>query len=571
MTSQPHPDRDPARGPRPDSSRPPTTVPLDLDAAVAAAQANIDSQLAQHAANGKPVPDPAWGIFSDGRLLAGRSTAGVYRIASMTKSFTASILLGLKHGLLPSLPDAPALDLDNPLADYIPALRADAPRESVLRRVTVRDALTMSSGMPTDDPWADRQESMDRPSFDALLRADLASVFTAGTAYAYSNLSYALLGRVIEERTGRAFADFADEAVAGFGLPSSAYSVAGLESIGAADSIVPGYRFASDGSREELPLSGPGAFSAIGGLFSTVDDIGTWMRLFLEAWEGDPHSWARIRRDMQQPVRPTFNAAPELGSQEGALDFYGYGLHHVMDPELGTMIYHSGGYPGYGSHMRWHPATGTGIVFFSNRTYGHATAIAKAAFAEFLRAGLAGAQTTGVRSLASADSSAGADTAERVRLSTDHATAAGAGTAAGATASPADGSEPELSAPGGPVHLPGDPARVPAILERWLDGFDDALVVGLFEMNMDLDTPRAERVAAIRRVLEFTGARPDPSAAQRAQWSQQRAAWSVRGPHGVRKMEITVSPLGTVQTLEVEAVPNAAGQLDQEADPEAGS
>ncbi len=37
---------------------------------------------------------------------------------------------------------------------------------------------------------------------------------------------------------------------------------------------------------------------------------------------------------------------------------------------------HSGGYPGYGSQMRWHPATGLGTVVLANSTYAHAGALA---------------------------------------------------------------------------------------------------------------------------------------------------------------------------------------------------
>ncbi len=43
---------------------------------------------------------------------------------------------------------------------------------------------------------------------------------------------------------------------------------------------------------------------------------------------------------------------------------------------FGTIVQHSGGYPGYGSQMRWHPATGLGTVVLANSTYAHAGALA---------------------------------------------------------------------------------------------------------------------------------------------------------------------------------------------------
>ena len=48
---------------------------------------------------------------------------------------------------------------------------------------------------------------------------------------------------------------------------------------------------------------------------------------------------------------------------------YGFGTFVRSDMELGTVVAHSGGYPGFGSHMRWHPASGVGVVVLGNRTY----------------------------------------------------------------------------------------------------------------------------------------------------------------------------------------------------------
>src|SRR5690625_6384443 len=72
----------------------------------------------------------------------------------MTKSFTAAAVLALR--------DEGALRLDDPVASHVPesanafAGGDDAPA------VTIRDLLTMSSGLVTDNHWGDRQESMTR-------------------------------------------------------------------------------------------------------------------------------------------------------------------------------------------------------------------------------------------------------------------------------------------------------------------------------------------------------------------------------------------------------------------------
>src|SRR5699024_12410776 len=79
-------------------------------------------------------------------------------------------------------------------------LAADA-REPALRHL-----LAMSGGLVTDDPCGDRQEAMTREEFAATLRAGLGHVHRVGTGFEYSNSSYALLGRVIDEITSGDYA-----------------------------------------------------------------------------------------------------------------------------------------------------------------------------------------------------------------------------------------------------------------------------------------------------------------------------------------------------------------------------
>ncbi len=127
-------------------------------------------RLAREAA----VPGVAWGVVRDGLLVhsggAGTIRDGedrppdadsVYRIASMTKSFTAATVLLLR--------DEGRLRLDDPVADHVPALADWAPPTADSPPVTIRDLLTMSSGLPTDDPWGDRQQGLALDAFDRLL------------------------------------------------------------------------------------------------------------------------------------------------------------------------------------------------------------------------------------------------------------------------------------------------------------------------------------------------------------------------------------------------------------------
>ena len=57
------------------------------------------------------------------------------------------------------------------------------------------------------------------------------------------------------------------------------------------------------------------------------------------------------------------------GDAAPALSAYGFGLFVEDDPAFGRIVSHSGGYPGFGSNMRWHPASGTGVIALGNSTY----------------------------------------------------------------------------------------------------------------------------------------------------------------------------------------------------------
>jgi CubicO group peptidase (beta-lactamase class C family) len=279
-----------------------------------------------------------------------------YRIASCTKSVTATVLLALR--------DAGRLVLDAPVSDHVPAF-ADVVLPTVDSPVpTVRMLMTMSGGLPTDDPWGDRQESITDDELDALLRGGLRFDTVPGTAFAYSNLSWALLGRVVSSVTGRPYREVVEQTVLEpLGLTSTGFTV----DVPASGGLAVGHR-RGDVGWEPLPFSGPGAFSPIGGLFSTTTDLARWARWLASAF--DPEGRGDVdgvlsrasRREMQQVQR----FVPGLGAHPGG---YGLGLFVEHHPDHGTVVSHSGGYPGFSAHMRWQTASGLGVVGLENATY----------------------------------------------------------------------------------------------------------------------------------------------------------------------------------------------------------
>ncbi|GAA1488655.1 serine hydrolase domain-containing protein [Brachybacterium sacelli] len=324
------------------------------------------------------------GAAGQRELDAGESAAGsapmdratISRIASMTKSFTAATLLALR--------DEGRLRLDDPVARYVPEAGAAFDTAADDPEITLRDLLTMGAGLVTDNPWGDRQESLTREEFAALLAGGLGHTRRPDTGFEYSNTGYALLGRVIDEVTG---SDYTTQIRRRFleplGMVDTAFDTEALDRA----RLATGHRIGdrTDATRfEPVPLDHPGVYGAMAGLFSTVDDVAAWVR-FLAAADA-PDSAARdqallsttSRREMQQLRRHHALPALPVGEDGTSPGFdrirgYGYGLVIEHFPDLGEVISHSGGYPGYGSFMVWHRASGVGVVALANSKYAPAT------------------------------------------------------------------------------------------------------------------------------------------------------------------------------------------------------
>ncbi|MEH6782178.1 MAG: serine hydrolase domain-containing protein, partial [Rhodoglobus sp.] len=215
-------------------------------------------------------------------------------------------------------------------------------------------------------PWGDRMEEMTRAELDEFVAKGIRYSSTPGTRFEYSNLGYALLNEVIAEVTGRSYVD---AVTAGILEPLGLTSTRFDEDPDA--DVALGYRLAN-GEWQVQPFTLPGVFSAMGGLFSTATDLVRWSLWLASALDPEINSGGPLsvasRRELQQIQR----AVPEGMSKvaefaEPTAHGYGYGL--FIDEGTTKIVSHSGGYPGFSAHMRWHAPTGLGIVAFENGTF----------------------------------------------------------------------------------------------------------------------------------------------------------------------------------------------------------
>jgi CubicO group peptidase (beta-lactamase class C family) len=540
----------PGRPAEPAPARP--AAPRELPSGAAAAA----DEIVRNYQRGEGQPGIAYGIVAGGALAheggAGQRWVGgpppdagtVFRIASMTKSFTASAVLALR--------DAGLLRLDDPVTDFVPELRGQDGVTEDSPAISLRHLLTMTAGFPTDDPWGDRQQGTPLPEFAALLARGVRSAWAPGTRFEYSNLGYALLGQVISAAAQADYPDFVRaRLLSPLGMTRTGFETGEFDPAG----LARGYARGTDGWTELTP-DPLGAFAPMGGMFSCVRDLARWVDGFAAAFPpggergGDPHPlYPATRREMQQPAvimpraQPRFPGDPAAGSQNG----YGFGLFTEETSAWGRLVYHSGGYPGFGSHMRWHPETGLGVIVLANSTYAGASVLAARLMEEVLRAAAA-----------------------------------------------EDGAGPEVR---GPAPAPGGPwpetlraqEAVTQLLTRW----DDKVAAELFAENVALDEPLDRRRAKIARMWERLGAprdggrdsgtsgpgtrgsgnqnsghqdrgTQDPVAPRPTEFdSPAHCRWWLRGERGDTQVEIQLTPQNPprVQSLALTVPPAADSAL----------
>ncbi|MEP7118122.1 MAG: serine hydrolase domain-containing protein, partial [Acidobacteriota bacterium] len=213
---------------------------LAQDAATLAA---VDRVMEQYRLDAH-IPGLVFGIVKDGRLIYVKGLGvqdveakrpvtadSLFRIASMTKAFTALSILKLR--------DDGKLSLDAPAESYVPELRGWKYPTDDSPKIRVRELLTHTAGFVTDDPWGDRQTPLPEDDFTRLLHDGVPFMRPPAMAMEYSNLGYALLGRIVANVSEGPYKDFVQRTLLGpLGMSATSYDVAATP----ADKRALGYR-----------------------------------------------------------------------------------------------------------------------------------------------------------------------------------------------------------------------------------------------------------------------------------------------------------------------------------------
>ncbi|WP_280264782.1 serine hydrolase domain-containing protein [Nocardia wallacei] len=243
------------------------------------------------------------------------TTGDHYRIGSVTKTFTATAVLRLV--------DQQRLRLDDPLGRYVPGI----PYGDTLR---LADLLGMRSGVYdyTGDPEFVAAAAADPPMAgwrpDDPLRVIAAHPDQAEpprTETVYNNTNYFLLGRVVEQVTGRPIAAVLNDLAAELGLADTSYPADDR----LPDPVAHGYAYQGTEPVDVTDRTPPIAYDAAGAMVSTISDMTKYARMLAR---GD------LLSPQAQRARAQFT---ELGA--GA---YGLGMLRA-----GAWLGHNGTVDGY--------------------------------------------------------------------------------------------------------------------------------------------------------------------------------------------------------------------------------
>ena len=360
---------------RPEAPAAPAPAAESADPVVAAAEPGIRRRLAELLAQHR-LPGASVSVVREGTLAwtAGFGFADletgrrpdadtVYRVASISKTFTAAAVAQLRDG--------GRLTLDDPLVRHLPEFGAVRVHHGRVEDVTLRRLLSHRSGLVSEGPFA-YWDTRQFPDLDevlaALPRTEVVLVPDAGAKY--SNLAFALLGEVVARLSGEPFPDYARRHLfAPLGMDSSSFRPD--EALLARMAV--GYEPHPFEDRPQPAGHTPArGLAAAAGLYTTAADLARWLGLQLTAAPSAVGAAAAPTADEAAPDPAAVVAPRSLAemhtpqaidadwTEARCLGWFGRRRGETV------AIGHGGSMHGFISAIQFHPASRTGVVVLTN-------------------------------------------------------------------------------------------------------------------------------------------------------------------------------------------------------------
>jgi len=293
------------------------------------------------------------------KIPATPSTA--YRIASITKLFTATAILQLR--------DAGKLQLDDPAAKHLDWFHLDDTFEHS-PVITIRHLLTHTSGLPRELNalyWDD----MNFPEHEEFVKMfqEASTILPRETELKYSNVAFNVLGQVVASVSGKPYPDYVKEFILK-PLGMTGTQVMPRENM---PTLAKGYGFRKPGElRRVEPFFDKKVMASSGNMASTVEDLARFISLqFREGEAGGAQILkGSTLREMHRVhwLRPNWKSGRGLGWS-------------VVRVDGQVRITHGGSVPGYKTFVSAVPVAKLGVIVLTNSEDGDPRSYAKNAFA----------------------------------------------------------------------------------------------------------------------------------------------------------------------------------------------
>ncbi len=284
--------------------------------------------------------------IGNGSVPTERST---FRVASNTKTFTATALMILQQSSM--------LSLDDPLLLYIPEFTSAAGIAGDLEDVTLRRMTAHYAGLTTEHPATD----WDAPSFPTMQTQldridEVQMVIPPDSAWKYSNMAYGFLGEVVSRLSGQSYERFVQsEILAPLEMGETTFD---NRDIADANRVV-GYSQPAPGSEDlrVAPYCDLNGIASAGQMMTNVADLTNWLAHIMRTESGDGPRLigGSTRREMLHPAY--LDADWTIGQCVG-----------WRATRSGDRVYHGhgGGIHGFGTQTMFHAPYQTGVIVLTN-------------------------------------------------------------------------------------------------------------------------------------------------------------------------------------------------------------
>lgn len=290
------------------------------------------------------------------KRLANRQT--VYRIGSITKPFTAVMLL--------QLVDAGKIRFSDPVERYFPEIKQVSGLKPGAAPVTFLQLATMTAGIAREPRqegpfWTGPVSKWEQTLISALPHTSYDT--PPGTRFSYSNIGYAILGAALSRAAGVPYTEWErTHVLEPLGMQHTRFEIdPAIASDVAQGYMVGGFDNAESETAAKEARDGRGFKVPNGAIFTTVDDLSRFVAF--ELGHGPASVLPPARLDSAFAVIATAPADVNSG--------YGVGF---MWTRLGNLTWagHNGGVAGYTASMYYNRPAGVGVVAFRNVVGGKA-------------------------------------------------------------------------------------------------------------------------------------------------------------------------------------------------------